>query len=70
MSRDVDERLTAAKRVLRDGLEAVEQKNDVSQETKACSELEATYQLEPERVTQHITITVAEYHFLTKVINH
>lgn len=64
---DCDERKTAAEQELRDGIAGVEQKNDVSQETEACSEMGATYQLEPERTTQHIAITVAEYHFLTKM---
>lgn len=64
---DCDERLSIAKSMLLDVMNGVEQKNDVSQETKACSEMEAAYQLEPERVTQHISITVAEYHFLTRM---
>lgn len=64
---DCDERRTNAKLALQDMITGVEQKNDVSQETEACSEMEATYQLEPERATQHISITVAEYHFLTKM---
>lgn len=64
---DCDERLDVAKRALQNIIAGVEQKNDVSQETKAYGELEATYQLEPERTTHHIAITVAEYHFLTKM---
>lgn len=47
---------------------AVEQKNDVSQETANSQEEtpETGVQLEPERATEYISISVAEYHCLTK----
>lgn len=46
----------------------VEQKNDVSQETANSQEEtpETGVQLEPERATEYISISVAEYHCLTK----
>lgn len=61
--KDCDERIAAAKHMLRDALQGVEQKNNVSQETF----INNTFmQQEPERATRYITIPVAEYHFLTK----
>lgn len=47
---------------------AVEQKGNVSQETANSQEEtpETGVQLEPERATEYISISVAEYHCLTK----
>lgn len=47
---------------------AVEQKGNVSQETANSQEnsMETGPQLEPERATEYISISVAEYHCLTK----
>lgn len=47
---------------------AVEQKGNVSQETASSQEEtpETGVQLEPERATEYISISVAEYHCLTK----
>ena len=47
---------------------AVEQKGNVSQETADSQEEtpETGVQLEPERATEYISISVAEYHCLTK----
>lgn len=47
---------------------AVEQKGNVSQETANSQEEtpETVVQLEPERATEYISISVAEYHCLTK----
>lgn len=47
---------------------AVEQKGNVSQETANSQEKtpETGVQLEPERATEYISISVAEYHCLTK----
>ena len=53
---------------LKELVDAVEQKNDVSQETANSQEEtpETGVQLEPERATKYISISVAEYHCLTK----
>ena len=55
---------TATVDALRVILEGVEHKGNVSQETPKNREPQLH---ESERVTQHITITVAEYHFLTRM---
>lgn len=60
--------LTAAACRLDELSRAVEQKGNVSQETANFQEEtpETGVQLEPERATKYISISVAEYHCLTK----
>lgn len=57
-------RILAAQRL--EALTAVEQKNDVSQETGEPQEgvVEITAQLEPERTTRYISIALEEYTYL------
>lgn len=45
---------------------AVEQKDNVSQETENSQENMSSVQLEPERATEYISIPVAEYQWLTQ----
>lgn len=63
-----DKLLTAAVYRLDELSRAVEQKGNVSQETANSQEEtpETGVQLEPERATEYISISVAEYHCLTK----
>lgn len=61
---DCDERLEVVKRVLLNVIAGAEQKNDVSRET---AESNTALPPEPDKASEYITITVAEYHFLTKM---
>lgn len=60
---DCDERLTVAKRKLRDSIASAERNGNVSQETTQKKEGPL---VEPDKASKYITIPVAEYHFLTK----
>lgn len=60
---DCDHNLESCAEALRHALEGVEQNDNVSQETAKNQEAMLP---EPDKATKYITITVAEYHCLTK----